>query len=287
MARLENNLSLLQTNLRKEKPEVVAKRLQNFEERTTGDLAENLHRLRDVSFPAPITSADVPAYLRERFHGKTGKWLLKVFPRESLWEYEPLQNFVQKVQKVDPEATGKPFSTLEGLDALCAGFKWTCLYAFLAMVVILALDFRNVRHTLLALTPLAVGLILTFAISALFGWPLNPANIIALPLILGVGADNGVHILHDYLASRSKGNYALGYATGKGILVAALTTILGFGTLILSRHTGLSSLGRLLAVGVSCCLLTALIGLPALLHLMPRKQETPPQPSESPLRKAG
>jgi predicted RND superfamily exporter protein len=160
------------------------------------------------------------------------------------------------------------------------GFKWACCYAFLAMLLILAVDFRSVGNTLLALTPLAIGLTLTFGIMGLFGVPLNLANIIALPLLLGVGADNGVHILHDYLSNRKRGKYALGYCTGRGILVAALTTVFGFGTLMISQHQGLFSLGLLLAIGVSCCLLTALVFLPALLRLVPVKEDkTTTQPS--------
>jgi hopanoid biosynthesis associated RND transporter like protein HpnN len=268
---LQAKLGELQERLQVMPAEVSVQRLRVFENHVTEDLAENLHRLRDVSTPGSIRPQDIPQNLRERYIGKNGKWLLKVFPTESLWEYEPLQQFAGAIRQVDPEVTGKPFSTLEGLDAMRDGFKWACIYAFLAMVLILALDFRNVRHTLLALTPLAFGLVLTFGIMGMFGVPLNMANIIALPLLLGVGADNGVHILHDYLSRPDRRRYALGYSTGRGILVAALTTVFGFGTLMISRHQGLFSLGLVLAIGVSCCMLTALVFLPALLRLVPVK----------------
>lgn len=272
--KLRAKLGEFQDRLRSLPAHAVVQRLQVFENNVTQDLAENLHKLRDVSTPAFIGPRDIPQNLRERYIGKNGKWLLKVFPNESLWEYEPLQKFAAAIGAVDPEVTGKPYSTLEGLDAMRDGFKWACIYAFLAMVLILGLDFRNARHTLLALTPLAVGLVLTFGVMGLFGVPLNMANIIALPLLLGVGADNGVHILHDYLSSPDRRRYALGYSTGRGILVAALTTVFGFGTLMISRHQGLFSLGLVLALGVSCCLLTALVFLPALLRLVPVKDAT-------------
>src|SRR5207244_8802657 len=96
------------------------------------------------------------------------------------------------------------------------------------------------------------------------GNDLNPANMIAFPLILGVGADNGVHVLHDY-RGRRHGSYFLTSSTGRGIMVAALTTILGFGTLMIASHRGLASLGLILTLGVTCCMLTALVFLPALL----------------------
>ena len=98
--------------------------------------------------------------------------------------------------------------------------------------------------------------------------PLNPANMIALPLILGVGADNGVHIVHDYLARRGQGRYELCRSTGRGIFVAALTTVLGFGTLMIAHHRGLAGLGLLLTIGISCCLAAALVFLPSLLRIV-------------------
>src|SRR4029077_7024202 len=100
---------------------------------------------------------------------------------------------------------------------------------------------------------------------ALLGYTLNPANLIAFPLILGVGADNGVHVLHDFRSRPRGSRYQLGYCTGRGIMVAALTTILGFGTLMIASHRGLASLGLILTLGVTCCMLTALVFLPALL----------------------
>src|SRR5205807_1328262 len=132
--------------------------------------------------------------------------------------------------------------------------------------LVLLVDFGNVRHTLIALLPLGMGLVATLGLMVLAGYSLNPANMIAFPLILGVGADNGVHVLHDY-RGRGKGtSYFLASSTGRGIMVAALTTILGFGTLMIASHRGLASLGLILTLGVTCCMLTALVFLPALLN---------------------
>ena len=113
-----------------------------------------------------------------------------------------------------------------------------------------------------------MGLIATLGLLVLCGISLNPANMIAFPLVLGVGADNGVHVLHDYRTRPRDRRYSLSFATGWGIMVAALTTILGFGTLMISQHRGLYSLGLVLTLGVSCCMLTALVFLPALLRLV-------------------
>jgi hypothetical protein len=245
--------------------------LQGFEQRLLGDLAADLHRLRDVATPAPISVAELPPALRERYLSPNGKWLLRVFarerPGECLWDLEPLEHFCRQIQTVDPKATGKPFGTVEGLKGMKNGFQWAGVYAFLAIVVVLLADFRSLRTTLLALAPLAMGLVLTLGILGLFGLPLNPANMIAFPLILGVGVDNGVHVIHDYLLRRAEGRSTISYAIGRGVLVKALTTMLGFGTLMISSQRGLIGLGFILTVGVGCCLLTALVFLPAVLRL--------------------
>jgi predicted RND superfamily exporter protein len=107
--------------------------------------------------------------------------------------------------------------------------------------------------------------------------PLNPANMIAFPLILGVGVDNGVHVLHDYLLRRGERRATISYAIGRGVLVKALTTMIGFGTLMISTERGLVGLGLILTLGVGCSMLTALIFLPAMLSLL-GQYEAEPQP---------
>lgn len=242
-------------------------RLRDFEQRLTGDLAEDLHKLRDVSTPRPLTVDDLPPELRERYIGKNGKWLLRIFARDCLWDYHPLRTFTAQIHTVDPEATGKPFSTLAGLRGMKHGFQWAGFYALGVIVVVLLLDFRDPRLVLLALAPLAMGVLLAVGVMALCRVPLNPANMIAFPLIVGVGVDNGVHVLHDFLSRRRGVPYRLNQTTGRGILVAALTTILGFGTLMISSHQGLIGLGLILTLGVGCCMLAALVFLPAVLRL--------------------
>ncbi|MBI1915657.1 MAG: MMPL family transporter [Planctomycetes bacterium] len=250
-----------------------ADRVRDFERRMVADLADDLRRLRDVSSPAPIRLDDLPESLRERYVSKGGKWLLRIFGTGNLWEYPELSRFVASVRTVDPEATGKPFTTLEGLRAMKHGFQWAGFYALVAIVLVLFLDFRSPVKVLMALAPLAVGLALALGVMGLFGFALNPANMIALPLMLGVGVDNGVHVLHDYLSREKRPGkpYRLSRSTGMGILVAALTTILGFGTLMIASHRGLVGLGFILSLGVGTCMLTSLIFLPAVLNLRSRR----------------
>jgi hypothetical protein len=264
---LANEVKQLASEVKAMPQKLADDRLNLFETRLLADLCEDLHKLRDVSKPAPIALSDLPASLRERYVSAGGRWLLRVFGRESLWEYKPLSDFTASVQTVDPEATGKPFTTLEGLQAMKRGFQWAGFYALLAIIAVLAIDFRSPGPVLLALGPLALGMLLALGVMGLCGFQLNPANMIALPLIVGVGVDNGVHVIHDYLNRRRGKAYALRRSTGTGILVAGLTTLLGFGTLMLSSHRGLSGLGFILSLGVAGSMLTALVFLPAGLKL--------------------
>jgi hypothetical protein len=269
LAGLRDGLQMLYAHLPVSGPLAETEaRLQAFEESMGSDLAGDLRHLRDVATPAGITVDDLPAPLRERYIGKSGKWLLQVYGKDSLWDFEPLEHFVKQIQTVDPEATGKPFATVEGLRAMKEGFQSAGLYAFGAIVLVLAWDFRNVKRTLLALSPLAMGILMALGIMGLCGVPLNPANMIALPLVLGVGVDNGVHLLHDFLSSKTEGRGQLSRAIGRGVLVKALTTMIGFGTLMVSRQRGLSGLGFCLTLGVACCMASALVFLPAVLRVL-------------------
>jgi hopanoid biosynthesis associated RND transporter like protein HpnN len=254
-------------------PALAKERLQLFERRMVADLSEDLHRLRDVSTPGPITLDDMPESLRQRYVSNGGRWLLRVFGRESLWEFDNLRHFTQAVSKVDPEATGKPYTTLEGLRAMKVGFQWAGFYALMGILVVLVLDFRSPGPVLLVLGPLVAGAVLALGVMGMSGCRLNPANMIALPLIVGLSVNYGVHVMHDYLGRPRNGSgYTLRRSTGVGILVIGLTMLLGFGTLMLSSHRGLAGLGLILSLGVAGSMLTALVLLPAGLKLWSERQ---------------
>lgn len=292
---VRNSLLALRAQLHETTPRSTAEeRLLLFDQKFSADLAENLRKLLEVSTPEHITVADLPASFRERYVSPSGKFLLRVFARDPkewpedwwryrgkdcskdcLWDFDPLEHFSQQVRTVDPEATGKPFGTVEGLRAMKNGLQRAGVYAFFVIAVILLIDFRSWRKMLLALAPLVAGVIFTLGIMGLLGFPLNPANMIAFPLILGVGVDNGVHVLHDYIMRRSEKRTTISYAIGRGVLVKALTTMIGFGALMISTERGLAGLGFILMLGVGCSMLTALVLLPALLQVLSPRQPAP------------
>ena len=256
-----------------QKSTVYPRNLAAFETSLTLSLWDKIQPLQDVATPAAITLNDLPTNLRERFISPSGKWLVRAYAGEDVWMNDALARFVSQARTVDLEATGKPFGTLEGLRAMRSGFEWAGVYALVAITAILFLDLRSIRYVLLGLAPLALGLAMTLACMRLLGVSFNPANIIAFPLIVGVGVDNGVHILHDFLAHPSHSDYQMSAATGRGIFVAALTTILGFGTLMISQHRGMHSLGLALSLGVSCCTFSSLVVLPSLLKILRQRPQ--------------
>ncbi|MCS7021982.1 MAG: MMPL family transporter [Gemmataceae bacterium] len=252
----------------------AAQILRELDRWLSSQLAKALHQWQVVSQPLPITLTDIPEPLRERYVSRDGAFLVQVWAKDDLWDYTALERFLRAVNAVDPEATGKTFRTYEGLRQMHRGFLWASLYALGVVAGVLWLDFRCGRYWLAALFPLFVGLVMTVGTMGWCGVSWNPANVVALPLLIGIGIDNGVHVLHDYLQGiKSNIPWRLGRAVARGIVVAGMTTLIGFATLTVARHRGIASLGWVMTVGVGWCLFAALVFLPALLQIgqqMPR-----------------
>jgi predicted RND superfamily exporter protein len=195
--------------------------------------------------------------------GSSGRHLLKIYGRGDIWHFEALERFVREVRTVDPRATGNPLQAYEASLEMKQSYEQAAVSAFLLILVVLWIDFRSVRHALLAVVPLVIGILQMLALMGLVGLDLNPANLIGIPLVLGIAVDYGVHVVHDFL--ERPGPYRISASTANAVLVGALTTILGFGALMVASHKGLESLGRLLTLGVTCCAFSSLVVLPAVL----------------------
>ncbi len=153
-----------------------------------------------------------------------------------------------------------------------------CVVVSLAVVVLL--DFPAFVCAILALLPVGLALAQMFGVMGWLNVPLNPANLIVLPLILGIGIDDGVHVVHDF--RRQAGRYRLSSSTATAVLITSLTTMMGFGSLMLAGHRGLQSLGRVLTIGVCCCLVTSIVLLPAVLAWATRHRPAATPPDDEP-----
>jgi predicted RND superfamily exporter protein len=235
-----------------------------------GDLLSRLHILRSIANPEPPRLTDLPASLVDRFVGSHGKHLLKIYGKGNIWDTHALERFVRDVRGIDPHVTGNPVQAYEASLEMKSSYQQAAIYSLLVIVGVLMLDFRNFRDVALASLPLLLGVLQTFGLMGLLNIPVNPANLIALPLILGLGVDYGVHIVHEF--REHGGRYRMSPGTAVAVLTDSLTTIVGYGALMIATHQGLQSLGRVLTIGVTMCLFSSLVLLPALLTLVTRNR---------------
>lgn len=154
--------------------------------------------------------------------------------------------------------------TFEATRAIYRGYVDVGFYAIIIVVVMLLVDLRSFSDVLLAMLPPLVGAVMTAGTLGFVDVPLNPANLIILPLIVGIGVDGGVHVLHDF-RQHGGSRYRISPSTFGAIVLNQLTTVVGFGSLMMAAHRGLFSLGLVLTVGVVSCMIVAVVLLPAML----------------------
>jgi hopanoid biosynthesis associated RND transporter like protein HpnN len=260
------HLERTRDTLRRLTPEDCYRAVATFQQRAAGDLLSRLHALASVADPEPPQLADLPPSLVDRFVGSSGKHLLKIYGRGDIWNFDSLKKFVHEVRSVDPKATGNPLQAYEASLEMKRSYEQAAMYSLAVIVVVLWLDFGSILYAVLAILPLFVGMLQMLGLMGLVGIDLNPANLIGIPLILGIAVDYGVHIMHD--AIERPGPYRISASTANSVLVDALTTVLGFGALMVASHKGLESLGRVLTLGVTTCTLTSLVFLPAVLTIL-------------------
>ena len=266
---LTNAVAQAREKLQAAEPSLLHQRLETYEKRFYGDLEAQLKLMTDQIVTRPMHLEDVPQNVRRMLVGKTGKLLLRVFPRENIWEREPLERFVREVQQVAPKVTGTPLGLYEFVDILLRGYIKAAIWAFLVITILIFADFRNACATLFTLLPLVVGMIWMVGAMTLFGISFNPANIMVLPLLVGIGVAYGIYVVQRYREDGEATFY--GKSTGRAVVLSALTTTVAFGSLIVGAHRGIRSLGLLMTIGIGACLIAALALLPALLEVARRK----------------
>lgn len=261
-----------------------AQKLGAYQQALFNDVRETFQVLRNQDDRAALRVEDLPPALRDRFVGVTGKHLLQVYPEKDVWQRVHQQEFVAQLRTIDPNVTGTPVQLLEYTELLKKSYEEAALYSLGAIVLLVIIHFRSLTSVLLALLPVAIGAVWLGGLMGLCDIPFNPANIMTLPLVLGIGVTNGIHILNRF-AEEQQANI-LAHSTGKAVFVSGLTTIAGFGSLILAQHQGIRSLGYLMAVGVTTCMVAGLTFLPALLNLTQRNRSVQKKPGADNARPA-
>jgi len=252
-------------------------KLAEFQRSLFKDVHDTFQALRTQDNRAPLSVADLPPALHDRFVGVTGKYLLMVYPKEDVWKRENQKVFIDQVGKLYPNVTGTPVQLYHYTALLKDSYQQAAWYSLGAIALLVFLHFRSVACVVLALVPVAIG---SLWLGGLMGWlgvPLNPANIMTLPLVIGIGVTNGIHILNRFAEEQTPS--LLARSTGKAVLVSGLTAMAGFGSLILAEHQGIHSLGCVMTTGLATCMIAGLTFLPALLNLLMRPRVPTERPS--------
>lgn len=222
--------------------------------------------------PGPLDVQDLPPVLRTFWVGDDGRWLLEIYPADdpqqrSVLHPDRLGEFVTALRTVDADVLGPPVQIFESSELIKREYLRAAAYALIAVLVLLFLDFQSLGDALAAMLPVGVGFLGTFAMLGLIDMPLNFANIIVMPLIFGIGVDAGVHIVHRWRVEPLGRPAGLSGATGRGITLTMLTTIIGFGCMLSAQHRGIRSLGLVMVTGLVVTLAACYIVLPPVLRL--------------------
>jgi len=227
-----------------------------------------------MSSTAAIQMDELPVTILDRYsNAQRDQFLVTVFPSGNIWENKQFNDrFVGDMESVSERATGMPPLFTALIKIFGRDGRNAILLTLVLVFILLSVDFQSPRYALMAMIPLAFGMLWMLGFMHIFGMKINIVNIIGLPLIVGIGIDDGVHIMHRW-KHEGKGKIRTVFSsTGKAIFLTSLTTMFAFGSLVFSIFRGWASFGAALFLGVGACFLTTVFILPGILGLVERKK---------------
>jgi uncharacterized protein len=248
--------------------DVIQKRFSASSDGAFSRMQKNMALLKSQKADRGLTLADIPPQLQKLFISSTGdgKVLLQVYGKKDLWERGPDEEFVKSVLTVAPKATGTPVLNYDATELLRVSYLWAAVWAFVAIVVLILLHFQSIKYLLLTLFPLVLAVLWRTGAMVWFGIEFNPANIVTLPLIIGIDVAFGVYIIDRY---REDGRLSIfAGSTGKAIIMSSLTSLFGFSSLLISEFRGMWDIGELMSLGIAIGLVTSIFILPQILALL-------------------
>ena len=240
-----------------------ATRLAALETALVGGLPKRLDKLRLSLSADYVTLDDLPPDFAGRYLAADGRARIEVEPEADIRRREALEAYVGAVRALAPEATSTPVVIVEAAHAVVRAFQEATVIAVMAITLLLLIVLRNLRDVLYVLAPLALAAALTVATTVVAGLQFNFANVIVLPLLLGLGVASGIHLVLRHRRD-GRGRSLLASSTPRAVLFSALTTMGSFGSLAISSHRGTASMGLLLTIALSYSLVCFLIVLPAM-----------------------
>ncbi|MCH2169353.1 MMPL family transporter [Myxococcota bacterium] len=265
VARLDGSLAELETRTQADgwTPQITTQ----LEEALLGSLPERLRTLRIALTAQRVTLEDLPATVVNRMVGRGGRVRVEIQPAGDLNDPEQLERYVEAVQEIAPDTFGEGLVILETGHAVVRSLEQALITAAVVIAMLLLALWRNFSDMLLVTIPLSLAALFTTSFTVIAQVPFNFANVIVIPLLLGMGVDSGIHLVHRTRRQALPDGNLLRSSTARAVLLSAVTTIASFGALGLSSHLGMASLGQLLTLGVAMILLCNLVVLPSLAWL--------------------
>lgn len=209
--------------------------------------------------------------IKKDYIGKDGHFITTIYPKGNFWNVDFQKLHRSELNTIEERLTGTTLIFLEVVDAEIKEGRRVLIYTFIGIYLILLIDLKSLKYSILTILPMFAAVSSTFGLLALIGYKLNMVNIIGIPLIVGIGVDDGVHIIHRYLLEKSL-KPAL-HSTGRAVLTTTLTTMAAFGTMIIAKYRGFSTFGLLLITGVFFAYFYTIVFMIALLAIIDRKEE--------------
>ncbi len=248
----------------------AAKGLSEFQQNFASYFKKSVIKMSSAE---SIRQDELPLSILDRYSNKKrDQFLVTVFPAGNLWQdAELLKRFADDLERVSDKATGMPVVFRALIEIIGRDGRNAVLLTLVIVFLLLWVDYRNPGHSLMAMIPLALGVFWMVGFMHLTGMKLTIMNFMGLPMIIGIGIDYGVHILHRW-RHEGRGKIRIVYSsTGKAILLTSLTTMLAFGSLVFSIWRGFGQLGGALFLGVGACFLTTVIILPGIIGMLERR----------------
>jgi predicted RND superfamily exporter protein len=250
----------------------IPNRLKDYQQALFDDIRQTFASIQAQATDSPLGPQDLPVALRSQFVGRTGKYMVQVYPKDDIWQHDNQKKFIGELRAAmgaqADRVTGTPVQLYEYTKLLKDSYQQSALYSLAVIAIMVYVHFRSIVCVVLSLLPVAIGSAWSLGLMGLVGVPFNPANIMTLPLVIGIGVTNGIHILNR-VAEEQKASI-LGKSTGKAVLVSGLTALTGFGCLMLGKHQGLQSLGLVMSTGIGACMVAGLTFLPASISILDR-----------------
>jgi hypothetical protein len=238
--------------------------LEGIENQLLANLSGRIKALSEALNAKKVSFNEIPEEIHQRWVNNN-KYRIKILPKDDLNNNNSMKKFVGQLQEYNKNVIGSPIINIEAGNAVVNAFQSAFIYAFIVITLLLILLMRIKYDVVIILTSVSVGCIFTLGFMILFNIPLNFANIIGLPLLLGIGVDSGIHITERFYEEKESETSIYMTSSMRGVIVSTLTTVFSIGNLAFSSHQGTASMGLLLSLGLISMMIATMIILPSFL----------------------